>query len=81
MDKCTDDNGCKSVNVDENQSPLECQLVANDRNDVDSYVDAPGFKHYDTGQFFFLANKLKKLPFLAAVYQPIQLQYTIINSI
>eukprot|EP00111_Clytia_hemisphaerica_P008933 TCONS_00026120-protein len=50
MDKCTDDTGCKSVNVDENQSPLECQLVANDRNDVDSYVDATGFKHYDTGE-------------------------------
>ena len=52
LDACTADstNGCKSVNVDESKDPLECQLVVNDRNTVDSYVDAPGVKHYDTGK-------------------------------
>jgi len=50
VDSCTFDTSCKSVNVDENSQPNECQLVAADRNTADSYVTAAGFKHYDTGK-------------------------------
>ena len=50
LDVCTFENSCKSVNVNEASDPHECQLVADDRNTVDSYVSAPGFKHFDTGK-------------------------------
>lgn len=50
LDTCTDHSSCKSVNINENTSPLGCELVNNDRNSLDSYVDAPGYKHYDTGK-------------------------------
>ncbi|XP_066926075.1 uncharacterized protein [Clytia hemisphaerica] len=51
LDKCTYDTQCKSVNFDErNPNSTQCQYVAQDRNDLDSYVDAPGIRHYDTGR-------------------------------
>ena len=50
FDACTDHSSCKSVNINQNTSPLGCELVANDRNSLDSYVDAAGYKHYDTGK-------------------------------
>ena len=50
LDTCTFDTSCRSVNVNENSQPLECQLVAADRNTADSYVTAAGFKHFDTGK-------------------------------
>jgi PAN domain. len=50
IDTCTFETSCKSINVDENSDPHECQLVADDRNTVDSYVSAPGLMHFDTGK-------------------------------
>ena len=51
LDKCTYDTQCKSVNFDERDpNNAQCQYVAQDRNDLDSYVDATGIRHYDTGR-------------------------------
>ena len=38
------------IHVPTMAAPLGCELVNNDRNSLDSYVDAPGYKHYDTGK-------------------------------
>uniref|UniRef100_A0A7M5WQB2 PA14 domain-containing protein n=1 Tax=Clytia hemisphaerica TaxID=252671 RepID=A0A7M5WQB2_9CNID len=48
-DACVYDTSCKSINVDKNNQPWVCELVADDRNTKDEYVDAEGVDHYDTG--------------------------------
>eukprot|EP00111_Clytia_hemisphaerica_P006307 TCONS_00018257-protein len=48
-DACVYDTPCKSINVNKNSSPWICELVSDDRNTKDEYVDAPGVDHYDTG--------------------------------
>ncbi|XP_066933955.1 uncharacterized protein [Clytia hemisphaerica] len=48
-DACVYDTSCKSINVDKSNQPWVCELVADDRNTKNEYVDAPGVNHYDTG--------------------------------
>ncbi|XP_066933949.1 uncharacterized protein [Clytia hemisphaerica] len=48
-DACVYDTSCKSINVDKSNQPWVCELVADDRNTKDEYVDAEGVDHYDTG--------------------------------
>ena len=51
LDICTFETTCKSANYKEtgtNQNP--CELLSNDRNDLESYTDAQGWGHYDTGR-------------------------------
>ena len=48
-DACVYDTSCKSINVDKNNTPWVCELVEDDRNTKNEYVDAPGVDHYDTG--------------------------------
>ena len=50
LDICTDHASCKSVNINENTTPLGCELVSRDRNSYNYYTNAPGYKHYDTGK-------------------------------
>ena len=48
-DACVYDTSCKSINLDKNNNPWLCELVADDRNTKDEYVAATGVYHYDTG--------------------------------
>ena len=48
-DACVYDTPCKSINLDKNNDPWKCELIVDDRNTKDEYVDATGVHHYDTG--------------------------------
>ena len=50
VDACVYDTSCKSVNVDKNNDPWKCELVADDRNTKNEYTDATGVHNYDTGK-------------------------------
>ena len=38
------------MNVDKNNDPWKCELVADDRNTKNEYTDATGAHNYDTGK-------------------------------
>ena len=54
VDRCVTETECKSVNFYKNDADLEkskCQLVDEDIDDKNEYVDRAGWRHLDTGTY------------------------------
>ncbi|XP_066920882.1 uncharacterized protein [Clytia hemisphaerica] len=53
VDRCVTETQCKSVNFYKNDTDAEeskCQLVAEDIDDLNEYMDRVGWRHLDTGK-------------------------------
>ena len=59
-DACVYDTSCASINVDKNNTPWICELVVDDRNTKDEYVDAEGSQEVFHNSLSYLISAIVK---------------------